>query len=618
MKKFFKLFCLFLLTVSITNAGNIFKASGVNQERSLVGANISLPGNNPQISFAPVIRPNGDGSITVPGKDGVFDEHGDNDYRVQGPGITFDPVNGNVSLPNGGTVTKPGGQQETVPNGTIVLPDGTIIQPSPEMNHIPVITIKSSSDYTYDETNKTITIKQNTPFDAATIATANDVEDGDITNKLVINVTRTRQTVNGSVDTSIAPSEWKVEYSVTDSKGATARKNITVIVQKIELPGNDGELGDPNNPNDPDREDNPVVNPGGPNKPITKPDGGVELPDGGDIEYPFNPDNPGGSITVPPGSVVNPDGSVETPEGGQVGTDEDGTITLPGQDDELGTDDDVVVKPGGNGDATINPDGSVTVPGGGEITFPNKPDHNGTITIPGDSTVKPDGTVETPGGDVVRPNPDGTIQLPGQDDELGTDDDVIVKPGGNGDATIKPDGSVDIPNGGDISFPNKPEAGMEVPGGSNVGQDGTVTAPNGDQSRPNVDGTITVPGHDNQFGTDDDGIITPNGPNKPVLNPDGTITLPDGGVIKFPGLGDCEIEILPGGHVASTGVVTNPGADGIINTADDEILDPAKVCAIEPTVTPKPTNTGVMSSVFTLLVGIVVSGVAVHTLRRRK
>ena len=792
--------------IELPNGGTIVPDDGNGKEWPVnpgtvvnPDGSISLPGKNPQISFDPVIRPNGDGSISVPGEDGVFDENGDNDYRVEGPGITFDPETGNVTLPNGGTVTKPGGQQVTVPNGTIVLPDGTIIQPAPEMNHIPVITIKSSGDYTYDETNKTITIMQNTPFDVATIATANDVEDGDITNKLVINVTRTRQTVNGSVDTSIAPSEWKVEYSVTDSKGATARKNITVIVQKevhppvingtkdqtiivgsdldlmagvsandyegnditgdvkvtvtdpngkvsndintmiigthtveysvtdkngltttvtqtvtvkpIVLPGEDdipgtdddvivtpnpdgdkpttdgdgnvtlpdggdiefpggggaevpgdtivkpgGEVivpGGDNKPGTDDdvvikpipptdekpngsielpgddgdidtRPDNPVVTPEGPNKPIIKPDGGVELPDGGDITYPNNPDNPGGSIIVPPGSVVDPDGDVELPGGGQVGTDEDGTITLPGQDGNMDTEDDVVVKPGGNGDVVINPDGSVDLPDGGDITFPNNPNNpGGNITVPPGSNVEPDGDVTTPEGDVVRPNPDGTIELPGQDDQLGTDDDVIIKPGGNGDATIKPDGSVDLPNGGDISFPNKPDSGMEVPPGSNVGQDGTVTAPNGDQSRPNADGTITVPGHDNQFGTDDDGIITPNGPNKPVLNPDGTITLPDGGVIKFPGLGDCEIEILPGGHVASTGVVTNPGADGIINTADDEILDPAKVCAIEVTTPVKPTkpqstHTGAMNNMIMLLLVIAISSATVLGLRRRK
>ena len=164
---------------------------------------------------------------------------------------------------------------------------------------------------------------------------------------------------------------------------------------------------------------------------------------------------------------------------------------------------------------------------------------------------------------------------------------------------------------------------MEVPGGSNVGQDGTVTAPNGDQSRPNMDGTITVPGHDNQFGTEDDGIIKPNGPNKPVVNPDGTITLPDGGVITFPGLSDCKIVIDPTGYVDSRGVVTNPGADGIINTADDVVLDPAVVCNVvvtepqQPTK-PKATHTGSASNMMMLFVTFAISSVVVIGLRRRK
>ena len=54
----------------------------------------------------------------------------------------------------------------------------------------------------------------------------------------------------------------------------------------------------------------------------------------------------------------------------QVSTEPDGTARIAGQDGQLGTADDVLVKPGANGQAPqIDQFGNVTVPTGGRVKF---------------------------------------------------------------------------------------------------------------------------------------------------------------------------------------------------------------------------------------------------------
>ena len=74
----------------------------------------------------------------------------------------------------------------------------------------------------------------------------------------------------------------------------------------------------------------------------------------------------------------------------------DGSAVVPGENGNLGDDDDVIIKPNGSDKPTFTDkpkDGSVKVPNGAEV-------------------VKPDGTVIPPDGSVVKP--DGTIVVPDQ------------------------------------------------------------------------------------------------------------------------------------------------------------------------------------------------------------
>ena len=105
----------------------------------------------------------------------------------------------------------------------------------------------------------------------------------------------------------------------------------------------------------------------------------------------------------------------------------DGSIKVPGKDNRLDTDDDVIVRPDDNGKPTgkIDPDtGDVTInPGGADVSVPgaNPPATREEIKVPEGTVIKPDGTIILPDGkDGVTPgggtipggstvDPDGTI-----------------------------------------------------------------------------------------------------------------------------------------------------------------------------------------------------------------
>ena len=83
----------------------------------------------------------------------------------------------------------------------------------------------------------------------------------------------------------------------------------------------------------------------------------------------------------------------------QVVTEQDGTVRVAGEDGQLGTADDVLVKPGLNGQAPqIDQFGNVTLPTGGRVIFAN-----GTIVTDHVN----EHSIITPGGSVVTPNDKG-------------------------------------------------------------------------------------------------------------------------------------------------------------------------------------------------------------------
>lgn len=165
--------------------------------------------------------------------------------------------------------------------------------------------------------------------------------------------------------------------------------------------------------------------------------------------------------------VVAPDaqGPVDLPGGSQLNP--DGSITLPGEDGEAGTGDDVVVTPAGDEPAVVGPDGTVELSGGGTAVVPGPDGVAGTdddvaVELPAGSTVDPEGTARLPGGDVLAPNgdvthPDGSITHP----------DGTVTPAPSPDPGLAPDnGSGDDDGDGDAG-----DSGTTQPAGDAGGLD---------------------------------------------------------------------------------------------------------------------------------------------------
>ena len=177
-------------------------------------------------------------------------------------------------------------------------------------------------------------------------------------------------------------------------------------------------------------------------------------------------------------------------------------VTLPGADGEPNTGDDVTVTPPADGTELTPGKGFIEAPAGSEITQPS-----GTIkVVEGTVTVYPDGSIVVPdgskvtdkdGNEVTGPTtidkdgktdidntkpiqkPDGSIVVPGKDGVTGTPDDITVKPAGPNEPAGRTDddGNVIItnPDGAEVTIPGNDPEEVKVP-------NGTVIAPNGDMT----------------------------------------------------------------------------------------------------------------------------------------
>ncbi len=210
----------------------------------------------------------------------------------------------------------------------------------------------------------------------------------------------------------------------------------------------------------------------------------------------------GYETTPPKGSSVSNNGDVATLSG--VAIKASGTVVVPGQDGQIGTADDVLVKP------LIHPDIYGEIP-----TI----DEFGNVTLPSEGKVfLPDGTIVEDIGD------DHSIIVPG-----GT----VITPNGNGGApTVNADGSVNVPEGSMVVLPNgdymTPQDGsvvslggsIESPGGNSGNQDGSVENPGGNSG--NQDGSVENPGGNG--GNQNGSIENPGGNGG---NQDGSVENPD-------------------------------------------------------------------------------------------
>ena len=173
-----------------------------------------------------------------------------------------------------------------------------------DLNMIPVITAE----------DKTLNVGDK--FDPMADVSAEDEEDGDLTEEIVI--------VKNDVDTSAAGS-YEVTYKVTDSDGASAIKTIIVTVVDNSEPEEPGdEPGTPEEPGDePGTPEEPGDDPGTPEEPGDKP-GTPEEP-GDDPGTPEEPgddpatEKPGDKPAAEKPSVEEPADSEEAPQVAQTG-----------------------------------------------------------------------------------------------------------------------------------------------------------------------------------------------------------------------------------------------------------------------------------------------------------
>ena len=295
---------------------------------------------------------NADGSTTV--KPGESVETGTDPKTTvtnDGEKVTITTGGGTpttVIPPTGGEVTPKG-------DGTVEVPDGTIVKPS---NGGPDITVGPGNGGTVDGDG-------NVTVGGGGKVTVEDEPD-DTTITLPSGGGTVKPNPDGGVDVPggsiIQTGENGPEITVGPGNGGTIGGNGGVTVPE----GGTIQIG-----KDPATTVTPP--PSGEVKP--KEDGTVEVPEGTIVK----PGNSGPEVTVGPGNggTVNGDGGVTVPGGGKVTVkgNPDATITLPS----------------GGGTVKPNPDGTIPLPGGTVIT----PTGKDPITVPdGGGTYNPeDGTV---------------------------------------------------------------------------------------------------------------------------------------------------------------------------------------------------------------------------------
>lgn len=499
-----------------------------------------------------------DGSIELPGKDGVLKAPQDKDNVT----VTPDKPNGTLDGPKDdgsvevkgdeATVTRPdpnapdypnGDNKEEirVPEGTVISPDGTITLPQPDGTVIPpdkpfpgddvtptqyIVVIYEPNGGTGDVVKQIIAKDaQNTKTLAADTFTA---PAGDVEQVFDKWVNAADENDTYAAEAPFAPAENVTLKALWKRKGITYKVDINLVsgtnvrVQRAE--GNDKQF-------DATLRANPFTAP-------------VE----GWTFMGWSTDANGGKD----GTFYKDQDSIQLDVTKNAPTlyavwykdDASGTITLPGKDlDPTADNDNITVNPGtgtnptvkkgsgegfveaGVGNTIVQPAGTITVIDGPVKVYPD-----GTVFVPagskvtdkdgnevtGPATIDPDGKTD-PGekDDPKKDDTDNSIIIPGKDGFIDPPNDVdnlIVKPDATGGETgrIDPDTgdtTITAPDGADVSIPgtNPPNtrADIKLPEGTVIKPDGTIILPGDKDGKDDNGGTI--PGGSE---IDKDGVVT--------------------------------------------------------------------------------------------------------------
>lgn len=522
-----------------------------------VGAEITV-GNADTNLHAQWAKKNADGSVELPGKDGILE--GNNGEEKDNVLVKPDGDNGNITPQpdgsvkvednKGGTVTRPDPDDNTgdtkedvkVPEGTIVKPDGTII--------LPDNTTINPDDKLPDDLNSATYVVVTYEPNGGT---------GDVIQQVVKKDEAIR--VLGA-DAFTAPAgkyfgKWtdgNAEYTANEELVPT--QNVTLTAQweqygpairyTATVTFHDNTDGNNTATQTFGSVDSSSITAALNANAFTAPTGwsfmGWSTSQNGTADGTFYKNQ--ASVTLNDGDTLDLYAIWYKQDGNN--------IVLPGEDGKAGTADDLTVKPGANGQnptvkndngegyveaptgseivktpgdgsntikvitgpVNVYPDGTVKVPEGSKIELPD-----GTV-VEGPATVDPDNTVDkdTDTGKPKRDN-DGNIILPGKDGKMDApndQDNVKVTPdkddNGTDNSTIDDaTGKVTLPDGGKVKYPDAPNGNgstVDAPDGSIVWPDGTIEFPNTDEAGSITDSNGNVKPIPGGSTVDKDGVVT--------------------------------------------------------------------------------------------------------------
>ena len=548
-----------------------------------------------------------DGSVVLPGKDNVFASPKDKDNVT----VTPDDENkiptdtgdgtGSVKVPDDttATVTRPinpdqpdkGKEYITVPGGSVIKPDGTIVLPNPDGGEIGPngkIPENLPSGYvaiTYDSNNGSGDVKKEigkkgelkvagSLFTHPTNAKFEGWNDSGLGSG-------TAYAKDKPVDTSITLyAKWSANYKY--------RATIT-------YKPNDGTTGKDvfqNVGHDTDQ-----------NLKATLQSSPFQI--SGWLFGGWNEKADGtGELRQPNNTWNLSDKDAKTLYAQWYKVNADGSITVPGEDGNPNNKD-TNATANGNGNVTpkLNPTrndkGEIEVPKGGSVTLPD----GSVIGMPDGGKLLPNGTViiNRPDKDGNGKTDDGTITIPGKTDP--TKPDVTDKDGQpEADATVielvyqinngenVPDVTVKVVKGDSVSILANPFTWTGYQFVNWMGTDDKVYAPNdnyvaGNQdlelhaqwSKQNTDGSIELPGKDGSMTTPEDNVlVTPDKPNGTVTKqPDGSAKVEgNSGTVNRPkdpdhlDQGKENIKVPEGTIVKPDGTIILPDSGGTINPGD--------------------------------------------------
>lgn len=517
-----------------------------------------------------------DGSVVLPGKDNVFASPKDKDNVT----VTPDDENkiptdtgdgsGSVKVPDDttATVTRPtdpehpeqGSENITVPGGSVIKPDGTIVLPSPgggEIGPNGKIPENLPSGYvaiTYDSNNGSGDVKKVIGKKGETItAKANAFTNGDQTftgwNTMSNGVGGTAYqrgdeiTIPNSGNTITLYAQWgKAEYKHTAKITYQANDGVTNAIEDT-VGANDSTKFSIN------LRSNPFS------------------VSGWDFGGWNTKANGTGTLKAANAVVDVEAGKDQTWYAQWYKVGANGSITVPGDGNPNTTGDNVTAN--GNGVTRDPGTGNISIPDGGNVVKGNE-----TIALPNGGTLKPDGTLiinKPNNGGQIEVKPDGStnnadvvvltyVAYNGTNDTrkvYATKGDAIAPLAANtfsysghsflywqsGNDTYTAAAGTITPTEAMTLFAvwakANPDGSVELPG-----QDGKLPAPNhGDNVTvtPNPDGSVNpTPDGSGDVKVDGGGTVTrpdpsdpnhPNGKKEDIKVPDGTIVKPDGTIV---------------------------------------------------------------------------------------